>query len=121
MSESSAPEVSSPDPLKSIADAMDTAILAAREGASDARAAVDQAVPAVGRFMSRLVYTTCYTISYGVVFPTLLVARAVPKNNPIVHGLVDGARAASDMVDELHNRRLGNSSTGASSSIILPS
>ena len=37
--------------------------------------------------------------SYGVVFPTLLVARAVPKDNAIVNGLVDGARAARDALE----------------------
>ena len=29
-----------------------------------------------------------------MVFPTLLVARAVPKDNVMVQGLVEGARAA---------------------------
>jgi hypothetical protein len=94
------------DPLKTVADAMENAVKAAREGALDAKARVDQAMPAVNRFVSRFVYTTCYTISYGVVFPTVLVARSVPKNNPIVHGLVDGAHAALDMVDEMQKRKL---------------
>jgi hypothetical protein len=60
---------------------------------------VDRAVPAVSRFVSRLVYTTSYSLSYGVVFPVMLVARAVPKENALVHGLVDGARAAKEMVE----------------------
>jgi hypothetical protein len=34
------------------------------------------------------------------------VARSIPKNNPIVHGLVDGAHAAIDMVDEMKKRKL---------------
>jgi hypothetical protein len=41
-----------------------------------------------------------------VVFPTVLVARSVPKDNPLVHGLVDGAHAAVDMVDEMRKRKL---------------
>lgn len=88
------------DPLKSVADAMETAVQAARDGAADARAAVDRAIPAITQFVSRFVYTTSYSISYGVVFPAALIARAVPRDNAIVHGLVDGARAANDMVED---------------------
>jgi hypothetical protein len=89
-----------PDPLKSVADAMETAVQAARHGAADARAAVDRAVPAISQFVSRFVYTTSYSLSYGVVFPVMLLARAVPKDNALVHGLVDGAQAAKDMVED---------------------
>jgi hypothetical protein len=88
------------DPLKSVADAMETAVQAARDGAADARAAVDRAIPAISQFVSRFVYTTSYSISYGVVFPVMLVARAVPKDNALIHGLVDGAQAAKDMVED---------------------
>jgi hypothetical protein len=31
----------------------------------------------------------------------MLAARAIPKENAVVHGLVDGARAAIDLVDEM--------------------
>jgi hypothetical protein len=92
-------------PVKSVSDAMETAIQAARDGAADARAAVDRAIPAISEFVSRLVYTTSYSISYGVVFPALLLARAVPRDNALVQGLVDGARAASDMVDDWRGGR----------------
>jgi hypothetical protein len=105
MSENAPVEAQATDPLKTVADAMEHAVKAAREGAIDARAKVDQALPAVNRFVSRFVYTTCYTLSYGVVFPSVLVARTIPKNNPIVHGLVDGAHAAMDMVDEMQKRK----------------
>lgn len=88
------------DPLKSVADAMETAVQAARDGAADARAAVDRAIPAISQFVSRFVYTTSYSISYGVVFPAMLIARAVPRDNVIVHGLSDGAQAAKDMVED---------------------
>ena len=94
------------DPLKTAADAMEHAVQAAKDGASDARAKVDQALPAVNLFVSRFVYTTCYTLSYGVVFPSVMVARSIPKNNPIVRGLVDGAHAAVDMVEEMKKRKL---------------
>jgi hypothetical protein len=96
----------SSDPLKSVADAMDTAVQAARDGAADARAAVDRAIPAISQFVSRCVYTTSYSLSYGVVFPVLLLTRAIPKENALVHGLVDGARAATDMVDDWRANRM---------------
>lgn len=105
MSEHSVASSSDTNPLKSVADAMETAVQAARDGASDASAAVDRAIPAISQFVSRLVYTTSYSISYGVVFPTMLLVRAVPRDNALVHGLVDGARAAKDMADDWRGDR----------------
>jgi len=115
MSDNASVEAQSTDPLKTVADAMENAVRAAREGASDARAKVDQALPAMNRFVSRFVYTTCYTVSYGVVFPSVLVARSIPKNNPIVHGLIDGAHAATDMVEEMRKRKLEANAASAES------
>lgn len=91
-------ETPTSDPLRATADAMSLALQAAKDGAADARQRVDEMLPAIGGFVSRLTYTTCYALSYGVVFPSLLVARAVPKDNPIIHGLADGARAARDAI-----------------------
>src|SRR5262249_4490174 len=91
-------ETPAADPLRTAADAMALAVQAAKDGAPEARPKVSEIMPAVGGFLSRLTYTTSYAVSYGVVFPTLLVARAVPKDNALVHGLVDGALAARDAV-----------------------
>jgi hypothetical protein len=110
MAEHSIVGASEADPLKAVADAMETAVHAARDGAADARAAVDRAIPAVSQFVSRLVYTTSYSISYGVVFPVMLLARAVPKDNALVHGLVDGAQAAKDMVEDWQGGRASSPS-----------
>jgi hypothetical protein len=113
-------ETRSTDPLRSAADAMSLALQAAKDGATDAQERVSDMMPAVGGFLSRLTYTTCYAVSYGVVFPTLLVARAVPKDNAIVNGLVDGARAARDALD---SRRPGTAPAVAGSEhphIIVP-
>jgi hypothetical protein len=96
----------SDDPLKSVADALETAVQAAKDGAQDAKASAENALPAVSRFLSRFVYATCYTVSYGVVFPTVLIAKSIPSDNAVVNGLVDGARAASDMVDQLKSRQI---------------
>ncbi len=74
---------------------------AARHGAADAREAAERVYTATSSFVSRLVYTTCYTLSYGLVFPTVFLAHAIPKNNAAVQGLIDGAEAAIHKVDEL--------------------
>ena len=94
------------DPLKTVADALDTAVKAAKDGAADAKATAGKMLPAAGRFLSRFVYTTSYTFSYGVVFPAVLIAKSIPANNAIVHGLVEGAQAANDKVVQMKHRRL---------------
>jgi hypothetical protein len=101
-----AAKTSSRDPLKTVADALDTAVKAAKDGAADAKATAGKVIPAAGRFLSRFVYTTSYTFSYGVVFPAMLLAKSIPPNNAIVHGLVDGANAANDLVVQMKHRRL---------------
>jgi hypothetical protein len=96
---------SSTEPVKTVSNAMETAVQAARDGAADAKAAVDRALPAISQFVSRFVYTTSYSLSYGFVFPAMLLVRAIPKDNALVHGLVDGAQAAKDMVDDWQGGR----------------
>jgi hypothetical protein len=91
------------EPLDAMAGAVQTAIRAARDGAADARESVAQAMPAVNRFLSRFVYTTAYSLSYGVVFPTMLLVHAVPKDNALVHGLIDGGHAAKEAVERLRS------------------
>src|SRR5262245_2620821 len=73
---------------------------AARDGASDAREAAERTWSALSLFACRLVYTTCYTVSYGVVFPSVLLARSIPKENAAVRGFVDGAHAARVAVNQ---------------------
>ncbi len=109
MSDNSVAGVSSGDPLRSVADALETAVQAAKDGAADARSAVDKALPAASRFLSRFIYTTSYTLSYGVVFPAVLIAKSIPSDNAVVHGFIDGARAASDTVDQWKASRVGSS------------
>jgi hypothetical protein len=84
------------DPLKAVADAMDAAVQAVKEGAESAKLSAADAWPAASQFLSRAVYKTSYAISYGLVFPAAMISRSIPRNNAFVHGLVDGARAASD-------------------------
>jgi hypothetical protein len=117
MSENVAGQASSDDPLKSVAEALETAVQAAKDGAADAKATVEKALPAASRFLSRFVYTTCYTISYGLVFPTVLIAQSIPTNNAAVNGFVDGARAASDRVEQLKTRQIMSPAPEASPSL----
>lgn len=79
------------DAMADASDEMGTAMESTRRGASEI-------LPAVGGFVSRTVYTTSYAVSYGVVFPAMVIARAIPKENALVHGLADGAMAARDRV-----------------------
>jgi hypothetical protein len=73
---------------------MELAVRAAQQGAADAREAAERFSRTGGLFVARFVYTACYVASYGVVFPTLVVARSIPRDNAAVRGLVDGAGAA---------------------------
>jgi hypothetical protein len=117
MSENVATGAPSGDPLKTVAEVLETAVQAAKDGATDARATVEKALPAASRFLSRFVYTTSYAFSYGVVFPTVLIVKSIPTNNAMVHGLVDGTRAAVDMVDQMKTRRLVSSLAELTSSL----
>ncbi len=94
-------EVSTPSPVASAARGLDLVTQAARDGAADARLAAERMWEASGRFTARLVYTTCYTASYGVVFPAVLLARAIPRNNEAVRGLIDGAHDAIRKADQV--------------------
>jgi hypothetical protein len=98
--------ISSHDPIESTAGTLELVAQAAQRGAEDARVAAARTWTATGLFVSRLVYTTCYMISYGVVFPSVLLARAVPVNNAAVPGLIEGALAARHRIDELHHSAL---------------
>ena len=89
------------DPLNSVANALDAAVQSAKGGMEDVRATVSGALPAITSSLSGLTYKTCYAISYGIVFPTILVVRAIPKENAFVHGLIDGARAATDVANRM--------------------
>jgi hypothetical protein len=98
-------ENSMADPLRTAADAMALAAQAAKDGAADAQARVSEAIPAINRFLSRLTYTSFYSLAYGVVFPTMLLVRAIPQENALVHGLVDGGAAARDAVAKMRKEK----------------
>lgn len=108
MTENTIPaDQNSSDPMKAVADALSQAGRAMHDGATHAREAAPKVWEATEKFVSRFTYTTCYTISFGVVFPVLLVGRAIPKNNAIVHGMVDGAIAAKDSIEKMKSQPVG--------------
>ncbi len=95
------------DPLKTVADALEAAVQAAKDGASNARDAAASFIPESGNFFAQIAYKTSYAISYGLVFPSVLIAQSIPQNNAFVHGLLDGAHAAKDMVAEMKSKSEG--------------
>jgi hypothetical protein len=88
-------------PISSVTGTLEVVKRAAQDGAADARAAATRTWSATSLFLSRFVYSTCYSLSYGMVFPAMLVAQAIPRNNTAVRGLIDGAQAARQKVDQI--------------------
>jgi hypothetical protein len=100
--------ISNHDPIDATTRTVKLAMQAARRGAADAREAAARIWPATGSFVSRLVYTTCCATAYGVVFPTILLARSVPANNAASQGLIDGTAAARQKVEEVCEKATEN-------------
>jgi hypothetical protein len=92
--------------INSVSGTMDLVATAARHGAADAREAASKALSCTSLILSRLLYQTTYCISYGVVFPSALVARAIPRDNAAARGFIEGAKAASHRVDAILGRSL---------------
>jgi hypothetical protein len=67
---------------------------AVKEGAADAAQKASEVLPAVGKFLSKAVYGTCYYASYGVTFGALAVAKAIPADSAMSRGFHDGADSA---------------------------
>jgi hypothetical protein len=105
------------DPVAFASGPLELVTRAARDGAADAREAAARTWAATSLFLSRFVYSTCYSVSYGVVFPAMLLAHAIPRNNPAVRGLVDGAQAAILEVDRLRGTALEPPAPTASSAL----
>lgn len=90
-----------PETAPSVNGAVDLVTRAARQGATDAEEAAKRVWASTELFVSRFVYTTCYTVSYGVVFSSTLLTRSIPKNNAAVRGFIAGSAAAIQKVDGL--------------------
>jgi hypothetical protein len=59
----------------------------------------------------RTVYRLGYFLSFGVMFPTFMIVRAIPLNNAFGDGLCDGTLAAKDTSARAYSgiRRTGES------------
>lgn len=88
--------------LSDVADKLESA-------ASNLEAGMNSATAAMGswsdkymnaNFASKLAYTACYSLSYGVCFPVFMACHYIPKNNSLVEGLVDGAASANASADK---------------------
>jgi len=76
-----------------------------------AAASVSEAVEAVANapetiskltdLAERVVYGASYTVAYAIVFPVALLFAAVPKNNCLVRGFLDGSTAAQDRAQSM--------------------
>lgn len=88
------------DTIDSTAGAAGSALESIKQGAYEMQARASEALPATGRFLGRVVYSTAYAVSFGVTFPVMMVVRVMPKDNALVHGLVDGAAAARERVHD---------------------
>jgi len=74
------------------------------EPADEARSAPEDATEqnATDRgALYKSVYSACYYLSFGMVFPTVLVARTIPAPAVVRNGFADGAGAARDSVQHL--------------------
>ncbi len=84
-----------------MADALRDAATATVDQASDQAAKVGQTVTNQGshalRGLSRFAYSSSYVFAYAIVYPALFVAYSLPQDNPVMHGLRDGGRAAKEL------------------------
>jgi hypothetical protein len=99
-------KTSSDAALKTVADALDMAVTAAKHGAANAKATAGKLLPATGQFLSRFIYTTSYAFSYGLMFPVVSIVKSMPAVNVVTHGFIDGAQAANEKVVQMKIRHL---------------
>ncbi|MFN0053865.1 MAG: hypothetical protein ACKV0T_16930 [Planctomycetales bacterium] len=89
------------DPLGRVASAAQSAATAVSSGASQVVEKAQQAIPATSQFLSKSAYHGGYYLAYGLVFPTLFLARVIPGGNSLLNGMADGATAAGKALHQL--------------------
>ena len=85
--------------MQSIAEAMREAARTTPEPAAEVDKPMNAAGPRALETISRMVYTGSYVLAYGIVYPTVFVAQALPQENPIMRGFRDGGKAAVEELD----------------------
>jgi hypothetical protein len=70
--------------------------------ASEATAKVEPPASGVDamQWLSRMTYSGSYVLAYGVVYAAVFIAQSLPQENPVMHGMRDGGRAALDQLDD---------------------
>jgi len=72
---------------------------AVQEGAAQAKQTAAEALPAVGELASKTLYGVCYYAAFGVTFAALMIAKMIPTDSPVAHGLHDGAAEAAKQIE----------------------
>jgi len=92
--------------LSNVADAMEAAAsrLESTNGAVPQASGVASGRPVSSNFGLKLLYSSCYSLSFGVCFPVFVLKQYVPTNNPLFQGLADGATSAGQSAEELVGR-----------------
>ena len=85
--------------------AMRSVAAAMKDAATTASGEVAEAEPpesgaSAMQWLSRMTYTGSYVLAYGVVYAAVFVAQSLPQDNPIMHGMRDGGRAAMDQLED---------------------
>jgi len=50
--------------------------------------------------ISRMIYSGSYALAYGVVYAAVFISQSLPRDNPVMHGLRDGGRAAMEQLED---------------------
>jgi hypothetical protein len=79
---------------------------AVQEGTAQAEQAAADMLPAVGELAAKALYGTCYYAAFGVTFAALSLARLIPNDSPVAHGLHDGAEAAARQLEAQAQQQL---------------
>lgn len=69
--------------------------------------------------LSNCIYWPCYFASFAAAFPVMLVASAIPKQNAVMQGFADGAKAAGEDLKKLRGR-LGRKSVTTPEAAPMP-
>lgn len=104
--------------IQQVSQAMVVASLAVRHGASDAQLQAENLARKLKDAMGRSVYSACYCLSYGVVFPTMFLAKLLPLDNAVGRGICDGATAACRSVDARLTRPAQDDATATGWSVV---
>lgn len=70
------------------------ALIGVKKGAVAAKQAATKFASAPARVFDSAVYSTCYGVSYGAVFASLLILKILPTNSLVNKGFHDGAKVA---------------------------